>query len=112
MKYSDYEYTFEGNVHATFLKGASDETVISWLKENSKNENPLYGFREHYEPIWASSSIKLKLAVAKYGTDRKTLIGLLKSKEEPLIKAAVLRNPNIGNAINRWRGFESKEIID
>ena len=39
-------------------------------------------------------------------------MGLLKSKEEPLIKAAVLRNPAFGNAINRWRGFESKEIID
>ena len=38
MKYSDYEYTFEGNVHATFLKGASDETVISWLKRIVRTE--------------------------------------------------------------------------
>lgn len=96
-------------VEEIFIEDFSEAQLIVWLRGNSDNFE--FGSLMHkYEPIWSEQSSKLKLAVASFGQNTYNLQQIYQQEDDPLIKGAVLRNPNFGRVINSFLGIDEDEI--
>ena len=96
-------------VEEIFIEDLSEAQLIAWLRGNSDNSE--YGsLMEKYEPIWSKQSSKLKLAVASFGQNTNNLQKIYQQEDDPLIKGAVLRNPNFGSVIGSFMGIDEDQI--
>ena len=104
-----YELSHTELVEEIFIEDFSEAQKIVWLRDNSDN----FGYDSlmtKYEPIWSQQSSKLKLAVASFGQCTNNLQKIYQQEDDPLIKGAVLRNPNFGSVINFFMGIDEDEI--
>ena len=96
-------------VEEIFIEDFSEAQKIGWLRGNSDNSE-YHSLMVKYEPIWSKQSSKLKLAVASFGQCTNNLQKIYQQEDDPLIKGAVLRNPNFGSVINFFMGIDEDEI--
>ena len=83
-------------VEEILLNDANDDQIFNWLKDDFKkrqkgSDDKFFHFRQKYEKEWANRSLRLRGAVASYGTSY--IHELANQDDDSAIRSAVYKNP-------------------